>query len=119
MSIPATHNFPDHYQNDGLKAFKITLKYASGNAVDLTGATVVMQLKNSLGTVGWEFSTRNQGNTKIEVLPGGIIQFPAINTWSIPSSKFTYDLEVTQPDGFVTTYLQGSWKIVSDTSRSV
>lgn len=117
MSLPATHNFPDHYQNDGLKAFKITLKYASGTPVGLMGSEVVMQLKNSNNKVGWEFSTRDQGNTKVEVLPNGIIQFPTLNTWNIPSSKYTFDLEVTGPDGFVSTYLQGTWRILNDTSR--
>ena len=119
MAEPAMYNFPNSYKNDGLSAFNLKLKYASGALIDLTGSSVSMQLKNGVGVAMWEFSTTPGANTLLSILPDGIIQFPAINSWDIPASEYNYDLQVTDNTGFVRTYIKGTWKVVQDITKTL
>lgn len=119
MSLPAIYNFPDTYGNDGIQPFKITLKYSSGAFVDLVGASVLMQLRNGLNIVIWEFSTAMDGDNQLLTLANGVIQFPKINSWSIPPSCYVYDLQVTDSTGFVRTYIKGTWKLLPDVTKPV
>lgn len=114
MGKPVTYNFPDSYRRDGLQPFKIKLRYKSGNPVALENAHVRMQLRNSLQNLAWEFSSTEEGDRKITILPDGEIQFPRIVSWEIPATKYYYDLQVTDYDGYVRTYMSGSWKINQD-----
>ena len=114
MGKPAIHNFPDSYRRDGLQPFKIKLAYKSGNPLDLTSAEVRMQLRNSLNAMAWEFSSVEEGGHKITILADGQIQFPRIVSWDIPATKYYYDLQVTNNDGYVRTYMSGSWKVNQD-----
>lgn len=114
MSKPAIYSFPDSYRCDGLQPFLIKLKYKSGTPVDLAGAEVRMQLRNSLTVLVWEFSSLDEGDKKLTVLPDGAIQFPRILSWEIQATKYYYDLQVTGNDGYVRTYLSGTWKVNQD-----
>jgi hypothetical protein len=115
MNSPVIHNFKDHYRRDGLQPFRIGMDYpATSNPVMLDDAVVLMQLRNSLGALAWEFSSLATGDNKLTILPGGWIQFPRILEWDIPSTKYFYDLQVTDYDGYVRTYFKGTWKINQD-----
>ena len=113
MNVPQTYNFPDSYRNDGIRAFTITL-VANETPIDLSEATVRMPLVNDLGRVSFEFSTADVADGVLTANSEGVIQFPEIKSWDIPSGVYKYDLEVTAADGFVTTYLRGTIKIIND-----
>lgn len=117
MQAPANFNFIDHYQNDGLRKFTMTFKYSSGKVMDLKGCLVRLQLVNSAGLVAWEFSTLRDKDGLLTIGENGVITFESINSWSILPGTYVYDLEVTFPDGFVCTYLKGSWKINKDITK--
>jgi hypothetical protein len=110
MNYPATYNFPTHYRGDGLNSFTLTLKYSDQSSVDLTGASVLMQLRDLGGRLSYTFSTETN-----LTLPGtGVIQFETIEEWTLRTGKYKYDLQVTDSTGFVRTYLRGEWLINQD-----
>lgn len=77
-------------------------------AVDLTGATVRMQIRAEIGgAVLLELSTENGG---IAITgPGTIIRtISAAQTSGLTWTEGVYDLEVEYPDGTVQRYLQGA-----------
>jgi len=118
MSQPSLYNFPDSYQNDGITAFSITLRYEDASPVNLIGSTVLMQLKNSLGNTAYEFSNiESANNHQISVGANGVIQFPEILSFPLASGSYVYDLQVKDSTGFIRTYIKGSWKILSDISK--
>lgn len=116
MGIPVTYKFDDHYQNDGLSSFNLTLTYDdAGTPVDLTGASVKMQLKvNDSKTPSFEFSTESG---TLSLLAGGVIQFNEINSWTLNPGTYKYDLQVIDNTGFVRTYLKGTWTVVADITK--
>lgn len=122
MNQPVNYDFLTHYRQDGLKPFTVVLKYSSGTPIDLTGATVRMQLRAIYNNgKAWEFSTvEGEDTDTLLTLPdpaNGVIQFPEILTWDIRASKYDYDLEVTDSTGFVRTYLRGIWAVNQDITR--
>jgi hypothetical protein len=117
MSNPGVYNFPDHYKGDGLSSFKITLEYASGTPVVLEGSEVLMQMRNSLRVLLWTFSSNETGDNMLTILPNGVIQFPRIASWDIPSTKYYYDLQVIDATGFIRTYLTGTWRVNLDITK--
>jgi len=117
MNKPAIFDFPAHYQSDGLGSFTITLRYKGGAPVDLTGASVRMQLRNQLtNTVEYTFGTSDAEGLLI-IEEGGVVKFPSIKSWGIKAGKYRYDLEVTDGDGFVRTYLKGAWNVAADITK--
>lgn len=112
MNAPARYDFITQLQRDGLRPFTITLTYASGDPVDLTGAQVKMQMRDpALDRLVYEFSSEGEGE-RLLTLPGnGVIQFPQILTWKLTPAAYQYELQVTEADGFIRTYLKGTWSI--------
>jgi len=111
MNSPAIQDIPDHYSNDGLKSFRFLLEYKTGTPVDLAGSLVVVELKSSLGVTAWTFSSEAEGDHKLNILLDGWVEFPRILVWDIPLTKYTYEMKVTDVDGFVRTYFTGNWSI--------
>lgn len=116
MSLPAVYNFPPAYANDGVQSFNIKLINAVGSTpLDLTGVNVKMQLMNGLNKPAFTFSSeQDDGDALLTILDGGIIVFPRINSWSINPMVYKYDLQVIDANGFIKTYLKGTWEIIKD-----
>lgn len=127
INQPAILNFPPHYRGDGFTGIEIQLEYIdendnpSGEFIDLTGAQVHMQLKNKISNnIVWEFSNVNNINnsnfTLIYIIDAvdGIIEFPEIKEWILPSTIYKYDMQVKDSSGFVRTYLKGIWSVNQD-----
>jgi len=122
MNLPVTYNFEPHYKDDGLAGFILKLTYPSGEVVDLTGCSALMQLRipeyRKDGKVIWEFSSEAEDPLKLLVLnSSGEIQFPRIESWDIPKDNYQYDLQVTDSLGFVRTFMKGIFPVNQDVSR--
>src|SRR5690606_41216396 len=65
------------------------------------------------------FSTEQDGDALLTLAQGaqGIITFEQVNSLTLAAGKYYYDLEVTDAQGFVTTYLKGTWEIIRDITR--
>ena len=117
MNQPVQFNFPDHYKNDSLIPVQLVLTYASGAPVNLTEATVLMQLKDIRDVVAWEFSSLASGIKKLTVLPDGVIELPRIPSWPIKAGVYYYDLQIISFDGSTRTMMRGTWKVNQDISN--
>ena len=89
----------------------------NGVAVDITGASILMQLKKVAGSsdVAKEFSTDNALITITDATAGKF----AIESCIIDIIPFNYvyDIEVTLATGRVLTVVEGTWEILADVSR--
>lgn len=118
MNQPVKYDFLTHYQQDGLRPFTVLMKYATGTAIDLSEAIVRMQLRAGYASkLVYEFASDGEGDSLLTLTADGIIQFPEIKSWEIPSSTYDYDLEITDGDGFVRTYLRGTWAVNQDITK--
>jgi hypothetical protein len=86
-------------------------------AVDLTGASIVMQLRKTFcdKTVALEFSTADGSVLIDSPLTGHFIVQPAII--SINPRLYVYDIQVTLASGRVVTIVQGSFNILPTVTR--
>lgn len=118
------YDFLPHYKEDGLSSFNIRLLNKAippddGIPLDLTGCKVLMQLRSSYrNKLIWEFSNEIGGDTLLTIPnpTDGRIVFPEILSWDIPASTYNYDLQVTDSNGFITTYMKGTWSVNPDVS---
>ena len=80
--------------------------------VDITGYTVKMQVRQKIGSpVILEISTAN-GRVTLIPLSGIInLQVAASDTASLPPGLYRYDLDLTDTNGFVTKFIEGSFEI--------
>ena len=107
-------NLPSHRKGDTFRALQFTLKQ-NGEAVDLTGASVLFQVRTSpTGTLvlGLEVG---DGITITDAL-GGVFTIDE-QVIDIASALYYYELEVTLDSGFRLTYLTGTWQIIQDVAR--
>lgn len=115
---PVRYDFIPHYKGDGLRKIAMVLKYPqTGNPVNIEGAKIRMQLRAKfVGKIAWEFSTLGDGDSLLVITDGlnGKFEFPRMNSWGIIASKYDYDIEITHADGFVCTYVRGTWAINQD-----
>lgn len=106
-----TYNFPTHTNNDTFNGieFEVLLNTV---AVDLTGATIKMQLKDSSGKSVAEFSTTN---SKLEITDAVAGKF-AFKKQIIAVSPFryNYDIQITFSNGDKKTWIKGEWTISKD-----
>lgn len=80
INQPAKFDFIPHYKGDGLSSFKITLS-ENEQPIDLTGCSVLMQLRESyLEKVAYEFSDTN-GKLTIPMPTNGEVMVNEIKEW--------------------------------------
>jgi hypothetical protein len=107
--------FSDQKRGDTFNGRKITLK-KNGTAIDLTGATVLMQFKLDISGISrFEFKTANGSITIPNPLTGQIIMMPKVI--NEVAGIYYFDMQITFPNGTVKTYLSGKWNITEDVSR--
>lgn len=118
MNAPARYDFITQLQRDGVDPFTLTMLNGSLEPLDVTGYIVKMQLRDpALDRLVYEFSTEGEGERQL-LLPGnGVIQFPEIKSWNLKPAVYKYELQTTRPDGFVRTYMYGSWAIKKEITK--
>lgn len=86
-------------QNDTSPAWQVTLKDAAGNAVDVTGATVVFSMEDAFGT-----AKINEAAATIVTAASGVVSY----SWSAgdtdTAGDFFGEFEVTYADSTVETF---------------
>ena len=118
INQPAKFDFPNHYKGDSLIPFVIKLKYkATGLPIDLTDANIAMQLKRNYSTrTIYEFNSDGSGDALITIIDAenGMILFPFIEAWNIPTSRYVYDLQIIDKEKVTKTYIRGVWGVNQD-----
>ena len=101
------YNFPDHTKGDTFKGRDITLNF------DITGAVIRMHFKSEgIDKVVFKWETTDNTFLVIDALTGKFRMESRILNFT--PRRYIYDLEVTDSNGSVMTYLEGSIKITQD-----
>lgn len=108
--MAAIYNFPDIKQTNTFKERTITV-IVDGSPLDLTGATVCMQVRERSTTqVVFEFPIT------ITDAPNGVLTIAPFNVVMHPKT-YEYDLRITLSDGTILTYIQGNFPVLTVISR--
>ena len=112
MPKPGLFNFPDTTKDDTFEGVEFVLE-ENGSPVDLTGASIRMMLKLTVGaSPALTVSTPSSGLT-ITNASGGVFEFDE-QIISVDAGNYLYDIEVTDSGGDITTYVAGNWVICPD-----
>lgn len=110
MSVQ-TYNFPTHTNNDTFNGIEFEV-LLNAVAVDLTGATVKMQLKDASGKPVSEFSTTN---SKLEITDAVAGKFAfKKQIIAVSPMRYKYDIQITFLNGDRKTWIKGEWTISKD-----
>ena len=104
------YDFLDHVNGDTFDGVKFAIT-VNGSPLDLTGASVEMNMYLEVGSRPIVFSTQN-GKLEITNPPtDGLLEFKK-QIVAVPTlAKYFYQMVYTLQDGTVKTYLEGSWTI--------
>ena len=117
MAVIQTSNLENRIKNDTFASVNFNIKDGLGAAIDLTGASVQIQFRYrcKTGTVLKDVSI-GTGIT-VTTPTNGIITLDAFTpiTWEVDT--YYYDVQITFSDGRIKTYVQGTVKILQDTTN--
>lgn len=107
---PGLFDWPPQYAGDTADTISFTVE-RNGEAVDLTGSSIRMQVRECVRHVPI-LSLSTDDGVSIVVTDGPSGKF-RVGQYKIPtaSGSYQYDVEVTFPDGVVKTYLKGNYVI--------
>jgi hypothetical protein len=111
--MASTYNFPDHRKGDTIEAITFTIT-VNTVALDLTGASAKMDVRNSKGNRLARFTTTPAaGLTILAPATDGKLRFDE-QIIGIEAGTHDYDIEITLADDSVKTYIAGRWTITQD-----
>jgi len=108
--MAATYNFPSIIKGNTFKARKIRV-VVNGAPLDLTGATICMQLKASArSTIVHDFT---------HSISNAVLGEITLNKWTVGISdgSYNYDLKITLANGDALTYIKGIFTVEKNTSE--
>lgn len=115
MQAPATLNL-DCWQG---ASFDYSLTWqTNGTAVNLTGYTARMQVRESYDSLTPVLSLTSGSGITLGGTSGSIIlDAHATVTATIPSGQYVYDLELVTSGGYVTRLLEGNFTVDPEVTR--
>lgn len=108
-----------HKRGDSTNRIQLTVTTADDGAA-FAVTSFRAQIRDNRGTLIYEFTTTGDApnasieNTNELVLPS----VPGATTAAWPVGSHDWDLEVTLPDGSVKTWIEGTWAVTVDVTRS-
>jgi hypothetical protein len=104
------YDFPNHVNGDTFDGVKFAIT-VNGSPLDLTGASVEMNMYVADGERPVIFSTNNGKLTITDPPTSGLLEFNR-QVVSVPTlATYFYQMVYTLRDGTVKTYLEGNWTI--------
>jgi len=115
--MASTYDFPNHINGDTMHAINFTVT-VNASALNLTGASIRMDLRNASGVRLKRFSTATAD-------PGLTLTTPASGQFRFDeqivdvecAGVHIYDIEITLASGIVETYISGNWTILQDVTH--
>lgn len=107
-----TYNFPNHISGDTYRGAVITLTDANGDPIDIEDAAVAMRFRlgSKSGTEYHDFEISITDGTAGQItIPAQIVDWEA-GVWY-------YDMEVTTYEGQVSTYMEGTMKVIQSVTN--
>lgn len=105
--IPARYDFKDHYRGSTFASIPLKFNF------DLTGATIVCQIKPQVGAP-FIHEWRTGTNITVNNLLTGDIILQKINDFAPQARSYVYDLEIDFPNGENETYMTGKLTVIQD-----
>ena len=113
---PGTYNIPDHYRNDTWDGIVFTITDSNGDPIDLSSATVKMQIRRGIKSGKLEDTRTGSGQAEVTDGPNGEITIGAYVVDYLAATYY-YDVQVTFPDTSVKTYIAGTWTFIEDVTK--
>jgi len=113
MINPGTYNITAYQGADFDRTFTIT---QGGTALNLTGYTSAMQVREAADSTAYLISLTNGTGITLGGTAGTIaVAITAAQSSAIPAGSYAYDLEIAS--GQVTRLLQGAFNVVGNVTR--
>jgi hypothetical protein len=111
------YNFPNHCKGDTFQGVEFTLN-RNAAPIDLTGASLRMMLRldKTVSPPALTLSSPSGGLTITDAVNGVFTVDKQII--SIDAGDYFYDIELTESNGDINTYIAGKWVILQDTTYS-
>ena len=112
------------YRGDN-RTFKVTVKDGDGNAVNITGASIIFSVKEKIGDTGYNFQKKNTaaggGDSQIKITDAvnGIYEVYIVptDTQTLDIGNYEYDSELTTATSKVYTVVRGELNIMDEITR--
>lgn len=104
--LPVTYNLKAYRGDTWVQAFRFVYQ---GAPLDLTGSSVECWLANPDGV--WELPVQSGG-------ADGMVTIGLPTDDTIEANAYSYDIEVTDPDGAVTTWVKGRMTVSQDVTNA-
>lgn len=115
MINPGTYNITAYQGASFDRTFSIT---QSGSALNLTGYTSAMQVREAADSTATLVSLTNGTGITLGGTAGTVaIVISAAQSSAIPAGSYAYDLEIAAGAGVVTRLLQGGFTVVGNVTR--
>ena len=93
-------------------------KDSAGTAINLTGYTAAMMVRDTFGDTATVLSLTNSSGITITAATGTLqVRATAAQTRAITAGNYVYDLEITSAGGIVTRLVQGKIVISPEVTR--
>ena len=97
----------------------LTYKDSSGAAINLTGYTAAMQIRDTVNSATTQLSLSSPSNGIVITAATGLITITITDTQTraLVANTYVYDLEITSGAGVVTRLIQGSVIVNAEVTR--
>ena len=118
MAVIQTKVLKDRIKGDTFGSVNFIIENSLGAAIDLTGATIKIQFRyrSKLGAIVRDMDI-GTGIT-VPTPTNGILTIDAFEPIAYAIDTYFYDVEITFSDGRIKTYVQGTFKVLQDTTHS-
>jgi hypothetical protein len=115
MINPGTYNINAYQGADWDRTFTVT---QSGTALNLSGYTSAMQVREASDSTGYLISLTSGSGITLGGTAGTItVAITASQSSAIPAGSYAYDLEIISGAGFVTRLLQGGFTVSGNVTK--
>jgi hypothetical protein len=115
MINPGTYNITAYQGADWDRTFTIT---QSGTALNLTGYTASMQVREAADSTAYLLSLTSGTGITLGGTAGTVaVAITAAQSSAIPAGSYAYDLELIAGAGSVTRLLQGAFNVSGNVTR--
>ncbi len=117
MASRVTRDLNDRIKNDTFASVEFTFEDSLGAGIDLTGASIQVQFRFrcETGTILKDISV-GSGITVTNAV-NGVMEIDAFTPVAWAADTYFYDVEITLADTTINTYVEGTVKILQDTTN--
>lgn len=115
---PGIYKIEDQLRGDTFNGVEYTIRdYDTSEPINLTGATIKCQFRkgSKTGLIQVDLSI-GTGLTVTDTV-NGIVEIDSISRLDWVAGVYYYDVEVTLASGDRKTYIEGTFKIIEDTTK--